>query len=416
MMIMSAFRLLFCRKTLLFVVLFMCKDSAAGHIWDENTTIDDSFATTQFPDTGSVVDPRRPNQFIIHQGTISKNTYEVTHFVLNNCLTPVIIIIGFIGNCLSLAVFNHPSLQMKQTGLVYLRALSINDVLFLIISLYHQFLYYFVYFEPTLASKMKAYGAPYLKNCLQRWLGASSGLLIVVIAIERFIAMCFPLKISSSIFSRKPAIPISIAIISMGILMIPNTFRYKVITYYSPDYKAKMYREVEADWVANSHSMQIMYTVLNLSGVIIYRVLASAIILFCNITIIIQLYVSRTRREHLVGNTPVSSKVSAETQVSRMLLGVALVYLICITPMGLCFDILMRTNTDFKPLGRQHYLYFMMINLLGLSSKINSAANVFIYLMASANFRHSLRDVLSFGTKPLGKENQTLLSTVPIAT
>lgn len=110
-------------------------------------------------------------------------------------LTPVILIVGIIGNSLSLAVFTTKHMR-KMSASTYLAALSIADICTLVFYVFVEWLRRgLVYLLPE--AKLKFLDSngfcqvllylSYVSRTMSTWI-------IVLFTIERFMGICFPLK------------------------------------------------------------------------------------------------------------------------------------------------------------------------------------------------------------------------------
>lgn len=116
-----------------------------------------------------------------------------THFFAY--FTPVILLVGMVGNCLSLSVFTTKNMK-KLSASIYLAALSIADISSLVFYVLVEWLRRgFTHINPEVKlSFLDADGVcqtllylSYMSRCMSAWI-------IVAFTVERFNGVCYPLK------------------------------------------------------------------------------------------------------------------------------------------------------------------------------------------------------------------------------
>ncbi|ELT87915.1 hypothetical protein CAPTEDRAFT_201987 [Capitella teleta] len=154
-------------------------------------------------------------------GVMTQKQYELLQFVTDDVLQPTIGLLGIAGNILSLVVFSQPQVKMASSIRVYLRALCVIDLVFLIFSLYESMLEFLTPVSPSTISMLQAYGRTYEEPFRRGARGASS-CMVVVIAFERFYAISYPMSANKSCFKRHPYLPIALVLffnVIFGVLL-----------------------------------------------------------------------------------------------------------------------------------------------------------------------------------------------------
>ncbi|ELT91831.1 hypothetical protein CAPTEDRAFT_27300, partial [Capitella teleta] len=132
--------------------------------------------------------------------------------ILHMVWLPVVIMVGFAGNVLSLMVMMMPR-NRNQSSYVYTRVLACTDCGMLLVAAW----YYFRTIQVVYISKqdMNTFDQPAVECKLTSWLfqafSLSGALIIISMTIDRLIAVCLPLKaLSVCTVSRAKKIAYSI--------------------------------------------------------------------------------------------------------------------------------------------------------------------------------------------------------------
>ena len=137
---------------------------------------------------------------------------------------------GFLGNILAFITFSTKSVRQSTTS-VYLRALAIADILVLITALFRYKTYkIFLTDEQDLNSVLHfdAYIEVYVEPFHWMSLGSSS-FITIILSLERYLAVKFPL-----VTKRSCSVPVVLACISMTVVIVvvvtcPNLASYEVL-------------------------------------------------------------------------------------------------------------------------------------------------------------------------------------------
>ena len=329
-----------------------------------------------------------PKKSIIYDGTVSKEKYDVISLVTTRFLIPIVCIIGIVSNIISIFVFYHPHTKLQPCSKVYLKALCISDVTYLTLALYGEVVEYFIPLNPELVSKIVAYGFPYYEITVMRGAVGMSTFLVVIISIERFIAVCFPFWVNKSVFCTRPSIPIYISLlihVTIAALLAPC---FDIVPYHDPLYDVTMWRNRYSAFATRGNFLQIFSVVME----ILYRGVSVCVVVLCSICTVVCIQIAAKRRQAMThsgtskSSGTTTSAVSSEAQITRMLLGLALLFLICMLP-SLFTGLLHTLNADWSIMGREHFMFLTVAKMSVLTSRINSAANIFVYVLSSRNFR-----------------------------
>ena len=257
-------------------------------------------------------------------------------------------------------------------------------------------------------SKIIAYSEQYV-NAVRMGAGGNTAILIVIISLERFVAICFPMMAERSLLNRYPLIAILLALPLNAAFLSFNFLAYDIISYYNPIHNTLMWRTTLSEFALRGNFLKVYGPVAE----VLYRILPVIIVLTCNISTVGRLHHAARARKFLTESQSqyTSPNTASEKQATRMLLGVAVLFLICITP-GSIVGLIILLDPDWSYMAKEHFFFLALSQITGVLSKINSAANLVVYVMASRNFRDTLAYMLCCRKKALSKP-QTEVSVVP---
>jgi hypothetical protein len=272
-----------------------------------------------------------------------------------------IIIFGTIGNVLSGAVVLQKR-QRRHASSVYMLALAVVDTGLLFIGPFSRSFWGFdLDVSSRLACKFHRYIIYVLNHC-ESWTLAS-------IAIERMVAVWWPMKVRT-IFTRRVA-KIQIAIIGcvfglgdLHMFWTQDLMQTEIGSFCQmfDDLTRKIW-----DWV---DMMLILVTPV-------------LIMITCSGLIMVKIVLSRVRRAS--GSSPNVSRVTA------MLVTVYTVFIICILPITI---FLLHFDTILATYGCCYAMYVLVPALLFLMFS-NNAVNFLLYCISGSKFRAELKQMLS---------------------
>ena len=288
-------------------------------------------------------------------------------------LFPILTVAGVVGNICSLIVLMQKKLRNSTTSIILI-GLAYSDALFLVTNSVRESSCIIDRFDPLLADVISAttfYYMHYLKTAFSR----TSTILVVLISVERVIAVGFPLK--ARIWITKPKIIIAVVacyITSFAILAgYPPQYTY---VYYG-DKPFIAYTQFALD---NADSLKVYNNyILPIS----LRHVPVILVFSLNTAIIVLL--RRSKRFQMSSASQDAKRNDELKKVTRMLLTVAIVYLICLLP----GDIFLRCAIeipDFQFYRAYHNLFLAVSDICLLFEMFNSCINFVIYMVLNRNF------------------------------
>lgn len=253
-----------------------------------------------------------------------ENFTETVASILYVYYTPLLVLLGSVGNIISVYVFFTTKLRLQSTSL-YLSALALSDTLFLqlllppwldtiqITNIFHKsgFCQVFVY-------------SSYTACCLSAWL-------VVAFTVERFVAVLYPLRRNSMCTVTRAKVVILLLLVGSLIANIP------LIKFASPSINDC---NIDIDYLDHAARFNLADTIVSFSFPL-------GIIMIFNIWIVVGVYKrARERRELHVeravwseygcDRTAMSARVlpplRSQHRVTRMLLIVSTVFVVLNLP------------------------------------------------------------------------------------
>ncbi|KAK6997905.1 neuromedin-U receptor 2 [Biomphalaria glabrata] len=184
---------------------------------------------------------------------------ELARWVINYIVTPILCILGVVGNYMNIIVLRRCG--YKDTNVLLLVSLSLADLLLSLINGVLHIHFIIESFDFVAASLIGSYAQQYLLSTF------TSSLCIVQchlvsIATERFIAVYFPFHVAR-IFSRSRVLIIIFCMYIFSIIFyIPHGLIYDVATTNIPGTNRTMYIRVVSQYFLANYDAMYKYSVL----------------------------------------------------------------------------------------------------------------------------------------------------------
>ena len=306
--------------------------------------------------------------------TMTKETSDDITSTLQCYVFPIITLIGLTGNILSLLVLLQKKMRASTTSLVLI-GLAMSDILFLITNAVRKSTCIIERFDPSAAAMLNAttfYYMFYLKTAFSR----VSTLIVVLISIERLIAVAFPLKIKSIVTRTKMFIAVIFCYVVTfaGLAGLPPQYTYAFSSSGRPRIAMTPFAYENAIPLKayNEYFLPI-----------VYRHAPVCLVLIINSLIIFLL--GRSNRFQKSVSKQDSKRSDEQKKITRMLLSVALVFLICLLP----GDVLLVASLvvdGFTFFGFHRNLFAALSDISLCFEMVNSCANFIIYMLLNRNF------------------------------
>ncbi|XP_052777869.1 growth hormone secretagogue receptor type 1-like [Mya arenaria] len=319
-------------------------------------------------------------------------------FWMKTVLTPLIVTAGIIGNILSLVVMKSKALRHKSYS-QYLSALAVFDNLTLII---RQIRSVDEYFKTNCSSgvifhNFDDFGCK-IFNFTEHICYLMSSWLIVLMALERLIAVCMPFK--RFLIRRRSGATLAIIALFVAICL-------------SQAFRLVMVEQLESRNCGASDSFIELYSNLHIYfyHMTLTFILPVTFVLVCNGLVLYQIFKIRHEINSRAEQKNRHHRAMRKThRTTCMLLTVSFTYLGTLLPLltlSLILDMIVKAR------GRDAYSFYVAVtpylDVAIVISLLNYAANFFIYILSGKNFRYELRK--NFHRQRISMRSLTVRST-----
>ena len=307
----------------------------------------------------------------------------VFFFVIYGPLWGLVSLFGLIGNTLSFAVLHRYA--KSNVANFQLKALAVTDNLFLItavcVQMYQAMLVSFGLEERLVPvfPYLQTYVWPltHMAQMLTVWM-------MVLVAANRYIAVCKPLHAPRLCTKRKLKVQISVMCILIVIYNMPRFFeyRYENVNITLADNTTDIVHENMG--LQRYHIYNILYE--NVSYCLFFFLIPLVTLVVLNTHLIRELKRAQSFRETLTNRTS-----NEENNVTLVMIIIIVVFIVCQTP-GTLNQVLFYMVADEEKAKCAHYnKYFHISNLLVV---MNSSVNFIIYCLFRRQFQHDLVDMV----------------------
>ncbi|CAH1784839.1 unnamed protein product [Owenia fusiformis] len=330
-------------------------------------------------------------------GSARPKPYTEFTLVMQTFVAGILALFGIVGNILAFFVLSQDTVN---TSIVFLQALAVFDTLYLLVYLTFE-PYHFVYLLTSWPDKTKTITHAVHaieKHYSDRILPVETALIcmstwtVVILTVDRFIAVCMPLAAHRLCTIKRAAIQIAcISVLSIA-YSVPRFFENEGTVRYQPCLQVFMYIYGRTKLGANLYFRAIYSVVL---GAVIRFVIPVVIVVAMNILLILALRRSSRERQELVGNENFN-KEKQNQNITLTLVAVATVYLICLIP-GMALELMNMAaywNTSINTSKFREVSSFLT-TIANVLLVFNSSINFVIYCVTRKNFRKNLKKRLS---------------------
>lgn len=216
---------------------------------------------------------------------------------------------------------------------------------------------------------------------------STSNVLTMIVALERCLCVVSPFKSKKILKTRVMAV--LILVVYVFILGSSGIFNSKFDVGTMVDVKtnlSKYYAALSPFYLENKFFVDLVYNYL----------LAIAVPFTSLVIVIISTFITvvklRLSMEWRRDRANLSSVEKKENAVTRMLVIVCYVYVVCVTP-SVLNAFIVQTVPDYLPTGRYSNLFYVVVAFMHLLTAINSSCTFFIYYFRGSKFRSTLQSL-----------------------
>ena len=366
-----------------FSPLLASGQSTSGHRPDEMTMVtplqNESTSDLGYDKTEMFIPWNNPDNIISFETFVSFET------VMTCGVSLILVTVGVPTNLLNCLVFYRQGLRDRMNLCLF--SLALVDMLFVTF-------FYVVcshclvgHLFPDVSEWWRFFARKYFTGIYRGFL-YSSGLLTLVIAVERCVCVTQPLKAATLVKTRTIALIIVSIVLSLQVVCLLYPLELSIGTMEDPD--------------TGKITLFLTTTEFRSRYILLYNIVENTLIMivipfftFTVVTIATAITVVQLKRaiawRH--GSSSSSSSDVREVALVKMLVVVSLIYIITAAP-NVVLGLTRLLVPNFLP-SRKYANIFLASHLMYLVlTQVNSSVNFFVYLARSSRFRQELRHLL----------------------
>ncbi|KAL8569048.1 hypothetical protein ACOMHN_020491 [Nucella lapillus] len=321
---------------------------------------------------------------------------KMIDLVVHAGIFPVLVTCGVITNVINMAVFARQGLSNRINVCLFSLALSDAGSLIFVMG--------------SKAHTLISLGDPVAGNYWQQrhlallfgsYLAFSviSNVITAIIAMERCLCVLNPLKAAK--FFRTKHMKMLISAVALYLLVVNNVSlltKYQTIQVTNPLTNTSSYvNRLTPFHLRHREFLDIIARIVSVT----LRILSLFIVIICTTAIFFRLKVTATWRRSTASN--MTSVEKQEASMTRMLLTVCCVYVMCMTPSA-TRTLLLHSIPGFLPIGYLCNIFRVATSLALLLEAFNASINLLIYFNQSSQYRSTLRQLCYSGNQQTKKE------------
>ncbi|KAL8562616.1 hypothetical protein ACOMHN_045880 [Nucella lapillus] len=343
---------------------------------------------------GCVVFSFQPDDFVPWNNPhniLSQEVPEIFDKVVGTVCLPVLFLISVPANILNMLVFWKQGLRERINLCLFY--LSLVDFLHNI----HAFIcnidrFYLPFHEDVETGPVFQFIVEY-KILGLRGLTWLSGFVSMVIACERCLCVVSPLRSQTVLSTRSTGFILALATVFILTGSLVNGMRWSLPCVYDPLTNTTSRRLLTSRFYA-LHRAHL--NVLSLFAATIQPLTYVVVIVVTTIVMAVKLQKMVAWREQ----SSSCALSSQEVALTRMLIAVSILYIVCGTPnMTLGIGIMFVPGVSFS--GRYYNLAIFLIDFTEIASYVNATFNFFIYYSMGSKYKHTLRTLIMCKTRKL---------------
>ena len=312
-------------------------------------------------------------------GIMSKEETELASFVIYQILTPVVCVIGIVGNLMSLVVINKT--KDRQAFSNYLKALTTTDTLILFSGLARFTCSVLSTHIPASSSRIKAYCEYIVNNGFAYTFLNLSSSLIAVMSIERLVAVVFPFNIKGFLFEKYSKGTITGVVIIQLIFCLPSVIWTEVVAAQNNQTNTTFYYVTYTPWAKDLSFRRYFSIIL----IIVNLFLPIIAVTVANIAICITL--KRHKKTNVANATRSTEREAEERRITITLAAISVFYFFTVIPRLVLYVYTVSTPDIITIRRREKYFYDTVQDALVWVICLNAANDFIIYILASKRFR-----------------------------
>ncbi|XP_076470823.1 uncharacterized protein LOC143300779 [Babylonia areolata] len=312
---------------------------------------------------------------------------EVSH-VIYGFLLPSVCVFGMVGNVLNLAILTRRKLQksfrtLEQAANLCLISLAVSDLMFCVFAFPSMFLPEDdVYRSRGVLLTYRVYGTAIINVFIMM-----STWLTVAMSLERYLAICHPLRQDLYLTTRRIKIVIALTYILSFIFNIPVLWRYEV-QEICPDQLACLDSSALAQvalW--GSSQVDMVYRLL---WAVVNNVIPLLLLVYFNVCLCRKIYRSYKMRQKFKQEHHSRHENSSHV-LTVTLVVIVLMFFVLVAPSEIVIHTALATNNN------NSYTYRSVEAVMNFMQSLNFSVNFILYCIISPYFRKTLKYLFCCG-------------------
>lgn len=303
---------------------------------------------------------------------------ETSRFWVQKVLVPIIMIIGVIGN--TMTIFIMTQRRMRSSTNWYLAALAIFDMSYLVFSFILSFQHYPNIHDSQFYPYWKLW--PYLITITDAS-SNSSVWITVTFTIERYIAVCHPMKGKVICTESRAKKMIVIEFISIFVITLPTAFEWNIVEVMDSNNNTQIRAEY-SELGLNPTYVSVYYWMVSVLFIIIPFILLAVF----NAFLIKSVHSSKSQRKTMTRRKETGDQARQESKITIMLIAIVILFLFCQLPTAVI--LLYGSFHHVEPGTNEDYLLRGLGNIFNFLVALNAAGNFVVYCLLSQKYRRTL--------------------------
>lgn len=306
---------------------------------------------------------------------ITPATFRLFTLIVNVILSPLICIFGVIANSIGLAVISKDRIKKQMKIYTYIFLLLVVDNLYLLLSFVMNILDCVEYFDFELGNLLNRHVWIY-KGYILTWLKHVISALLVLMSLERLIALICPFSVKTLIISKYPKFITFLCALVFAAYLVPWSAGFRTVQFMN-DQNKTVYRNIIKPSYKNTF---LFYTYVETT---ILHYLFPVTVTVINVTTVV-VYARYLRQR--MPNFGKGQLNDNQLKITVTVLLTACLYIVLSLPYMIIQTLIFK-DEDYSFYGRFKLHFFAFVFFGALLARINSAMDFLVYIVISKRYR-----------------------------